>query len=154
MAKIVHAGILGPFGRRSQERSASRWMFVRYSTAAGAAVDGLAITGGMGNKFWLLEVKIYLGLKQGATDGAGLLWLTHGLREDAGIEEVINVWECVLGWEHLHARALYFSGMPIRYEFKCEQLFVGEKIRFGVASQITSTETNWIMAAFKISEVV
>lgn len=154
MAKLVSIGPLGRFVGRSRERSGSRWMFVRYGTAAGAAVDGLAITGGMGNKFWLLEVKIYLGLKQGATDGAGLLWLTHGLREDAGIEEVINVWGCVLGWEHLHARALYFSGMPLRYEFDCEQLFVGEKVRFAVASQITSTETNWIMAAFRISEVV
>lgn len=154
MAKIVvRRDQQAEHRRRYPKPAYSRWINLTLQVAKGLGEEDLAITPPIGNRVWLLGVKMWVMVPGVGVCGSGFTYIRTGNDPGANASQVVTQWEPVIRNYGGPKPGFYWSCEDAAFDWDMEMLYLGAGRRFGVvAENLSATQNFRIWVSFKISE--
>ena len=131
----------------------SRNVVLQMRVQQAGVVNDFAWTPVIGNRFWLLGIKIWF---MPETVG-GLIKTTFGLTTGTGIPSVFRIvrddWEPILGEARKVAQYMQYWGEAGNLDFPMMRYYTGGNRRLGCVMQFVAISVDfWAIVSFEISE--
>ncbi|MBA7716633.1 hypothetical protein ES703_125707 [subsurface metagenome] len=139
--------------RRHPKPAYSRWVNLTLQVEAGAGQDDFAVTPPLGNRIWLLGVKMYIFVPGVGNCASGFTYIRTSTDPRATAEQVATQWEPVIRNYGGPKPGFYWSCEQAGYEWEMAQFYDGAGRRFGAVAENLSPSQNFRMwVSLKISE--
>ncbi|MBA7574954.1 hypothetical protein ES708_16770 [subsurface metagenome] len=139
--------------RRYPKPAYSRWLNLTLQVAKGLGEEDFAVTPPIGNKVWLLGVKMWVFVPGIGTCASGFTYIRTGVDPRASAEQVAVQWEPIIRNYGGPKPGFYWSCEQALFEWDMEMLYIGSGRRFGAVSENLSDTQNYrIWVSFKVSE--
>ena len=154
MARIVVERGQQEAVRRAYPKPAySRWVNLTLQVAAGLGEEDFAVTPPLGNRIWLLGVKMWVFVPGIGNCASGFTYIRTGTDPRATAGQVATQWEPIIRNYGGPKPGFYWSCEQAEFEWDMEVLYLGTGRRFGAVSEsLTEAQSYRIWVSFKISE--
>jgi len=154
MAKIiVRRDQQAEIRRRYPKPAYSRWINLTLQVAKGLGEEDLAITPPIGNRVWLLGVKLWVFVPEIGNCASGFTYIRTGTDQKANASQVATKWDPVIRNYGGPKPGFYWSCEHGFWDWDMEMLYTGSGRRFGVvAENLSVTVAFRLWVSFKISE--
>jgi len=154
MAKvIVRRDQQAEIRRRYPKPAYSRWINLTLQVAKGLGEEDFAVTPPIGNRVWLLGVKMWVMVPGVGVCGSGFTYIRTGTDPRASASDVATKWDPVIRNYGGPKPGFYWSCEFAAFDWDMEMLYLGQGRRFGaVAENLSATQNFRIWVSFKISE--
>jgi len=131
----------------------SRWINLTVQVAAGIGEDDFAVTPPVGNRIWLLAVKMWVFVPGVGNCASGFTYIRTGTDQRVTSEMIATQWEPVIRNYGGPKPGFYWSCEQAAFDWDMDVLYLGSGRRFGVVAENLSAAQNFrIWVSFKISE--
>jgi len=154
MAKTIVARNQQAEVRRKYPKPAySRWINLTLQVLKGPGEEDFAITPPIGNRVWLLAVKMYVFVSEIPNCASGFTYIRTGTNKEATAGQVATQWEPVIRNYGGPKPGFYWSCQQGAFDWEMEMLYLGSGRRFGVVAENLSATVGFrLWISFKISE--
>ena len=131
----------------------SRWINLTLQIQAGVGKEDFAVTPPVGNRVWLLSVKLIFMSQTRANAFGGFVYVSTGTEKEVKAANIAIDWEPVIRQYGGPKPAFYYTGFGDVYDWDMMMFYEGSGRRFGaMAENLSGTETWRLWVGFQISE--
>lgn len=154
MAKIVVARNQQEEVRRLHPKPAySRVINLTVQVPAGAGSDDYAVSPPVGNRIWLLGVRMYVMNISVDIVCSGFIYISTGFDPKVTGEKIAVQWDPIIRNYGGPKPGFYYSGIRDKFHWSMMKFYEGPGRRFGVAAEgLSQYEVMRVWVAFEISE--
>ncbi len=154
MAKIIVARGQQEAVRRAYPKPAySRVINLTIQVPAGLGEEDFAVSPPIGNRVWLLGVKMFVMNLSVDIVCSGFIYISTGTDKKVTAPMIAEQWEPIIRNYGGPKPGFYYSGIRDQFNWDMMKLYEGSGRRFGIAAQSLSIyEVMRIWCSFEISE--
>lgn len=139
--------------RRHPKPAYSRVINLTLGVPAGAGEEGWAVTPPLGNRLWLLNVKLITMSQTRANVFGGFIYISTGTSKKPDGEDIAVKWEQVIRNYGGPKPGFYYTGFGDTYSWDMMRFFEGSGRKFGAVAQNLFPDDTWrAWISFEISE--
>ncbi|NVM23074.1 MAG: hypothetical protein HWN68_14985 [Desulfobacterales bacterium] len=150
---IVPRGQQEAVAREYPKLAYSRVINLTLQVPAGAGETDHAVTPPIGNRVWLLNVKMNFMSQTRASVFGGFVYISTGTAKEVNPAKIAGEWEPVIKQIGGPKPAFYYTGFGESYSWDMMKFYEGHGRRFGAVAENLSADQTWrLWVSFEISE--